>query len=79
MTTHFSILAWEVPWTEEPCRATGHGVAKESDMTWQLNSNNNNKAHVKYAVITHRSWPHDGDCRYRTLQSVLKSEGLEPA
>ena len=19
MATHFSILAWEVPWTEEPC------------------------------------------------------------
>ena len=60
-------------------RATGHGVAKESDMTWQLNSNNNNKAHVKCAIITHRSWLHGGDCRYRTLQSMLKSEGLEPA
>ena len=30
--------------------ATGHGVTKESDMTWQLNSNNN-KAHVKCAII----------------------------
>ena len=59
--------------------ATGHGVTKESDMTWQLNSNNNNKAHVKCTIITHRSTLHDGDCRYRTPQSMLKSEGLEPA
>ena len=26
--THFSILAWEIPWTEEPGRSTVHGVAK---------------------------------------------------
>ena len=28
MATHSSILAWEIPWTEEPGRATFHGVAK---------------------------------------------------
>ena len=28
--TDSSILAWEVPWT---CRATVHGVAKESEET----------------------------------------------
>ena len=28
MATHSSILAWEIPWTEEP-----GGVTKESDMT----------------------------------------------
>ena len=27
MATHSNILAWEIPWTEEP------GVAKESHMT----------------------------------------------
>ena len=26
--THFSILAWEIPWTEELGGATVHGVAK---------------------------------------------------
>ena len=26
MATHFSILTWEIPWTEEPGRL--HGVAK---------------------------------------------------
>ena len=28
MATHSSILAWKTPWTEEPGRATVHGVAK---------------------------------------------------
>ena len=34
MATHSNILAWEIPWTEEPGRLQSvHGVAKESDMT----------------------------------------------
>ena len=35
MATHSSILAWEIPWTEEPAawQATVHEVTKESDMT----------------------------------------------
>ena len=33
MATYPSILAWEIPWTEEPGRATVHGVAKELDVT----------------------------------------------
>ena len=28
MATPSSILAWKIPWTEEPGRATVHGVAK---------------------------------------------------
>ena len=28
MATHSSILAWKLPWTEEPGRLTVHGVAK---------------------------------------------------
>ena len=28
MTIHSSILAWEIPWTEEPQWAVVHGVAK---------------------------------------------------
>ena len=28
MATHSSTLAWRIPWTEEPGRATVHGVAK---------------------------------------------------
>ena len=33
MAAHSSILAWRVPWTEEP---TVHGVAEESDATERL-------------------------------------------
>ena len=25
MATHSSILAWEIPWTEEPCRVQSRG------------------------------------------------------
>ena len=31
MVTHFSVLAWRIPWTEN--QATVPGVAKESDTT----------------------------------------------
>ena len=42
MAAHSSILAWEIPWTEEPGRLhTVHGVAKQLDMTEQLYNNNN--------------------------------------
>ena len=39
MTAHSSILAWEIPWTEEPggLQPWGH---KETDTTQQLNNNN---------------------------------------
>ena len=32
MATHFSILAWRIPWTEEPARLQSMG-SQESDMT----------------------------------------------
>ena len=33
LTTHSSILAWEIPWTEEPTGSSVHGVAKDLGMT----------------------------------------------
>ena len=33
MGTHSSILAWEIPWTEEPGRLQSMVVTKESGMT----------------------------------------------
>ena len=37
MATHSSILAWRIPWTEEPSGLhTVHGAAKESNTTEQL-------------------------------------------
>ena len=38
MATHFSILAWETPWAEEPGRTIVHGVTKESDTTQWLST-----------------------------------------
>jgi len=35
METHFSILAWEIPWTEEPGGLQSMGL-QESDTTEQL-------------------------------------------
>ena len=35
MTIHSSILAWKIPWTEEPSRLQSMG-SQESDMTSQL-------------------------------------------
>ena len=42
MSTHSSILAWRIPWVEEPdgLQSTGR---KESDMTERLHFNNNKK------------------------------------
>ena len=39
MVTHSSILAWSIPWTEEPGRLYPWG-GKESDMIWWLTNNN---------------------------------------
>ena len=36
MKTHYSILAWRMPWTEEPSRLQSMG-SQESDSTWLLN------------------------------------------
>ena len=33
MATHSNILAWGIPWTEEPKGAIVHVVTKESDVT----------------------------------------------
>ena len=41
MATHSSVLAWRIPWVEEPGGVTAHGVTKESEMTWPLKTNNN--------------------------------------
>ena len=40
MATHSSILAWEIPSTEEPGGLEPMEFTKESDRTRQLNNNN---------------------------------------
>ena len=36
-----TILAWEIPWTEEPGGLQSMGVGEESDVTQQGNNSNN--------------------------------------
>ena len=38
IATHSSILAWQIPWTEETGRLQSTG-SQELDMTYQLNNN----------------------------------------
>ena len=37
MATHSSIVAWRIPWTEQPGGLQSMGLQKESGMTKQLN------------------------------------------
>ena len=46
MTIHSSILAWTIPWTEEPGGLHSSGGGKESDMTERLNNNNNKMVRI---------------------------------
>ena len=43
MATHYSILAWRIPWTEEPSRLLSMR-SQESDMTYQLHH------HIKESI-----------------------------
>ena len=43
MATHSSILAWRIPWTEEPGRLQSMG-SQESDTTWRLNHHHHHEA-----------------------------------
>ena len=39
MATHSSILAWRIPWTEEPGRLWGHKLAKhQTQATWHTHT-----------------------------------------
>ena len=42
MATHSSILAWEIPSTEEPVRLQSTGVSKSRTRLKQLNNDNTN-------------------------------------
>ena len=43
MAAHSSILAWKIPWIEEPGRLQSMGSQKELDMTQRLNNNHHHK------------------------------------
>ena len=49
MATHSSLLAWEIPWTEEPRGLPSMGLQKKLNRTWQLS--NNSKIHLDDKVL----------------------------
>ena len=49
MATHSSILAWRIPWTEEPGGVFSSGSHKNSDTTEQLNTYTNTM--IQYNII----------------------------
>ena len=51
MATHSSILAWWIPWTEEPVGPQSMGL-KESDMTEQLSLSSDEKRKLYYYIST---------------------------
>ena len=42
MTTHSSILAWRIPWTEEPgwLQSTGHKQLDRTEVTYHIHARN---------------------------------------
>ena len=58
MTTHSSILAWRIPWTEEPGKLRPRGY-KESDTTEQLNTHVMNQQHLWLRILNKilQRWP----------------------
>ena len=49
MATCSSILAWRIPWREEPGEATVHGVAKSQTRLKQLST----QVHILLCVAVH--------------------------
>ena len=59
MAIHSSILAWEIPWTEDPGGRQLRGC-KESDVTERLNSNSSSVPYVGGNTLTLKKvlgWP----------------------
>ena len=57
MTTHSSILAWRIPWTEEPGGLQSMGL-QESDRTEQLNTHTHTHTHSHMHSHAHAHIPH---------------------
>ena len=55
MATHFSILAWKIPWTEEPSSLQSMGSQKKSDMTEDTHTHTLNP-HTYYSICPHSSF-----------------------
>ena len=72
MATHSSILAWRIPWTEEPCGLQSMGL-QESDMIWWLNNLTTvqRKGLQKAGGYLWQPKPHTWDCLPPKVPSLL--------
>ena len=75
MATHSSILAWEIPWTEEPGGLQSMGSPKESDTTERLNNYNNFKMEMILASVDGRG----GEGIPGRGNSLCRTQRLAPA
>ena len=69
MTTHTTILAWKIPWAEEPGRLQSMG-SQESDMTQQLNRQ---PCYIATAVRLEASAPCFSTLRPRLMEQITFS------
>ena len=63
MATHFSILAWRIPWTEEPGRLQSRGVARSrtrlSDWSFHFSLNQHHENYSQCCVYLYFTTSHD--------------------
>ena len=72
MATYTSILAWEIPWTEEPGRRQSTG-SQEFNTTKQLNQINHQNCwkNSKFNIYYSTAWDWES-CHILTLAAVWK-------
>ena len=51
MATHFSILAWKIPWTEEPGRLQSMGLKRVRLSTYVVFPFGNGNTHVYISMV----------------------------
>ena len=68
MTTHSSILAWKIPWTEEPDKATVHGV-KRGGHDWATGGSDGKES--GYETVQSMGWEDHPEKGMETHSSIL--------
>ena len=67
MATRSSILAWKIPWTEEPGRLQTMGLQEESQ-TQLSNENDNNKVRLQQDSTNGDTLKNENDATHITVK-----------
>ena len=65
MATHSSVLAWRIPWTEEPGGLQSMGAKSQTPTTKRLSAAHTHINHIFFihsSLDGHRLFPHRGYC-----------------